>query len=460
MNVKFDYRKQIRGILRLLALFLSANRAFSASISDPLEIDVRRDATVHAIDIALPSVVNIATATIVERAGDPMLENFRRYFGWRVPTERHEEPYSIGSGVIVDEDGYILTNFHVLQRATRAQVKLWDGRLYEVESQYFASPDSDLALLKLRTKPGEKFRAIKFAPDDDLLLGETVIALGNPFGLGGSVSRGILSSKNRRPPVEDEPLSFQDWLQTDAAINPGNSGGPLINLRGELIGVNNARGQGPGIGFAIPTKQIASALSEMLSPESTDSLWFGARIKSGTEPLQIAAVQSGSPADKAGLRVGQVILQVNGSAPRSLVDFNRLIVAAKDHNATLKIQQGSESLEKKVQLVPFDDVIQQKLGLVLLNPTPETAATFNIGAGKGLFVQDVEKDSPADRAQLQKGFMLTGIDGKSANNLMAVAGALTEKKPGASVQLTVVVPRRLSGNYVEFRQGNVNVQVR
>jgi serine protease Do len=437
----------------LFVLLLSANCALSASISDPLETDMRRDATVRAIEIALPSVVNIATATIVERAGDPMLENFRRYFGWRVPTEKHEEPYSIGSGVIVDEEGYILTNFHVLQRATRAQVKLWDGRLYEVESQYVASPDSDLALLKLRTKPGEKFRAIKFAPDDDLLLGETVIALGNPFGLGGSVSRGILSSKNRRPPVEDEPLDIQDWLQTDAAINPGNSGGPLINLRAELIGVNNQRGQGPGIGFAIPTKQIGTALSEMLSPESTDSLWFGARIKSGSAPLQITAVQSGSPADKAGLRAGQEILQVNGSAPRSLVDFNRLIVSAKDHSATLKLQQGSESLEKKIQLVPFDDVIQQKLGLVLLNPTSESA-----GAGKGLVVLDVEKNGPADRAQLQRGFILTGIDGKSANNLMAVASALAEKKPGASAQLTVVVPRRLSGNF--DLQGNVNVQVR
>lgn len=457
MNVKFDCRKRIRGILRLFAFFLSANCALSASISDPLETDVRRDATVRAIDIALPSVVNIATATVRQYADyyDPI---FRQYYRqvWR-----REVLNSIGSGVIIDEDGYILTNFHVLQRATRAQIKLWDGRLYEVESQYVASPDSDLALLKLRTKPGEKFRAIKFAPDDDLLLGETVIALGNPFGLGGSVSRGILSSKNRRPAVEDEPLSFQDWLQTDAAINPGNSGGPLINLRGELIGVNNARGQGPGIGFAIPTKQITTALSELLSPESTDSLWFGTRIKSGTVPLQITAVQSGSPADKAGLRVGQQILQVNGSAPGSLVDFNRLIVAAKDHNATLQIQQGSETLEKKVQLVPFDDVIRQKLGLVLLNPTPETAAAFNIRAGQGLFAQDVEKDGPADRARLQKGFMLTGIDGKGANNLRAVASALAEKKPGANAQLTVVVPRRQSGIFVEPpRQGNVNVQVR
>src|SRR5207342_805516 len=167
------------------------------------------------------------------------------------------------------------------------------------------SSSTDVALIKIRAKSGEKFTAVKFGADDDLLLGETVLALGNPFGLGGSVTKGILSSKSRRPPSETMPLDVPDWLQTDAAINPGNSGGPLVNLRGDLIGVNVAvYREGQGISFAIPVRRITAALAEMYSPETLQSLWFGARVKPGQFPLTVASVQSESPAAKAGLRAG------------------------------------------------------------------------------------------------------------------------------------------------------------
>jgi S1-C subfamily serine protease len=203
-----------------------------ASVAEP---DVRHDATVIAIEKVMPSVVNIATETVIEYH-DWYDELLRRFYG---SPGRRERSMSLGSGVIIDEDGYILTNFHVVRRANRIQVKLWDGREYEAEP-WLATAATDIAVVKLRAKPGEKFKPIKFAPDDDLLLGETVLALGNPYGLGGSVTKGILSSKNRRPSNGNEPLDVEDWLQTDAAINPGNSGGPLVNLRGELIAVNVA----------------------------------------------------------------------------------------------------------------------------------------------------------------------------------------------------------------------------
>src|SRR5882762_3948868 len=310
MNMKHQHKQPLwqRALAAPLAGLLAVN--LSPAPARAVELDIRRDAAVDAIEKVLPSVVNIATATIVERAGDPSLEVFRRFFGWRVPTERREQPYSIGSGVIIDEEGYVLTNLHVLNRASRAQVKLWDGRVYDAEPVVVYTSQKDVALLKLRAKPGEKFKAIKFAKDDDLLLGETVLALGNPFGLGGSVSRGILSSKNRRPSLEDEPLNVADWLQTDAAINPGSSGGPLVNLRGELIGLNVAiYRQGHGIGFAIPIKLVTEAVSEIFIPEVTKSIWFGARIKSGPYPLAITEVESESPAAKAGLKKGDVIVQ-------------------------------------------------------------------------------------------------------------------------------------------------------
>src|SRR5205085_4987775 len=176
-------------------------------------------------------------------------------------------------------------------RANRTQVKLWDGREYDA-TPMVATPFSDVALLKIQAKPGEKFKAVKFAADDDLLLGETVLALGNPFGLGGTVTKGILSSKSRRPPTGNEPLNIQDWLQTDEAINPGNSGGPLINLRGDLIGLSVAvYREGQGISFAIPARRVSAALAEMYSPETLHSLWFGARVRPGVFPLTIASVQ-------------------------------------------------------------------------------------------------------------------------------------------------------------------------
>ena len=230
---------------------LSAWSVPQASLSAAPGADVRRDATVNAIEQVLPSVVNIATENIIEYH-DWYDELLRQFYGVRPPVRKSLD---LGSGVIIDEEGYVLTNFHVVRRANRIQVKLWDGREYEAD-RIVATTASDVALIKIRAKPGERFKAIKFAADDDLLLGETVIALGNPFGLGGSVTRGILSSKNRRPSTGEEPLGMEDWLQTDAAINPGNSGGPLVNLRGELIGLNvavyrdeHAGERGIGVGF-------------------------------------------------------------------------------------------------------------------------------------------------------------------------------------------------------------------
>src|SRR5262249_19952611 len=163
-----------------------------------------RDATVTAVEKVLPCVVNIATETIIEYH-DWYEDLLRRFYGWRGPGHQ-QRSISLGSGGIIDEDGYILTNSHLIRRATRIQVKPWDGREYEAEPLWFTQ-DSDLALLRIQAKPGEKFHAIKFAPADDLLLGETVIALGNPFGLGVSVTKGILSSKNRRPSTGNEPLN-------------------------------------------------------------------------------------------------------------------------------------------------------------------------------------------------------------------------------------------------------------
>ena len=462
MNMKFLNQQSFwqRAVAASLAGLLAVNLAPAPARAG--EPDVRRDAAVDAIEKVLPSVVNIATATIVEYHDfyDTLLQQF---YGVHRPGRRQEQPDSIGSGVIVDEDGYILTNFHVLRRASRVQVKLWNGDIYDAEPVVVYTSQKDVALLKIRAKPGEKFTAIKFAKDDDLLLGETVLALGNPYGLGGSVSRGILSSKARRPALGDEPLEVQDWLQTDAAINPGNSGGPLINLRGELIGLNVAvyrEEQGMGVGFAIPVKQAAAALSDFFTPEWTDSVWFGAKVRASPHPLRVTAVQPGSPADKAGLRAGQEIVEVNGKAPTGLINFNRLVIANESRRATLTVVEKGARRTLQVQLVPFDSLIRAKLGLTLSTLTRDRAALFQVNPGEGLFVEAVEKNGPADRAQIQKDFLITAIDGQSTGDLLGVINILSTKNAGERVRMSVLVRRRFGNGYMQLQQGTAAVQVR
>jgi S1-C subfamily serine protease len=448
---------QLRILLAALVLVFVQSEA--AGATDP---DIRRDATVIAIEKVLPSVVNIATETVIEYHEwyDTML---RQFYGWPRTPLHQEKSVSLGSGVLIDEDGYVLTNLHVVRRASRIQVKLWDGREYDAEP-LVATPGSDVALLKLKTRPGEKFKAIKLAPGDDLLLGETVIALGNPFGLGGSVTKGILSSKNRRPANQNEPLDVQDWLQTDAAINPGNSGGPLVNLRGELIGLNVAvyredgGERGLGVGFSIPVKQVSAALSRFFTPEVTDSLWFGAQLRPGAGPLEVTEVQPGAPAAKAGLSVGDRLLQVNGRIPQNLIDCNRLLVNG-DRSPVLTVEHAGQRRNFSVRLLSFDDLVRHRLGLTLLEINAQAASGLGVQPGEALFIEEVEKGSPADRAQIQRGFLLAALDNRTTATLRDVAEVLSSRKKGETVRLTLIVPRRLRG-YVQLERGAVDLEVR
>ncbi len=436
---------------------------FAPASARAAEPDIRRDAVVEAVQKAMPSVVNIATETIVS-VRDPLEQLFRDFFD---PYYRRRQPntqYSLGSGVIIDEEGYVLTNFHVVNRASRVWVKLADGREFECD-KITETSSTDVALLKIRAKRGEKFTAVKFAGDDDLLLGETVLALGNPFGLGGSVSRGILSSKSRRPPTETEPLDVLDWLQTDAAINPGNSGGPLINLRGELIGISVAiYREGQGIGFAVPVKRIAAALSEIYSPEGLESLWFGARVRPGTIPLQVVSVQMESPSGKAGLRPGDQILQVNGQTPQGFMDFVGRLRAVKDQrDLSLFVQRGTERRTVTLRLVPeksfFNaDLIRKKIGATLQELTGSTAQSTGVRM-EGLMVSGVDRDSPAAEAELQRGMLIAGIDGQNLSSLIKAARLLYAKGRGDAVRLDVIMPRQ-RGMFVQYLQGTVELKLR
>lgn len=442
-------------------LLLLAGLLFKGSARETVS-DVRRDAAVEAIEKVMPSVVNIGTETIVE-APDSFERLFREFFRH---SRQPNSQFSLGSGVIINEDGYVLTNDHVVRRATKIWVKVSDGREFEATNLVAASR-SDVALLKILTNGNEKFKPVTFAQDDDLLLGETVLALGNPFGLGISVSRGILSSKTRRPPAEDEPLGVEDWLQTDAAINFGNSGGPLINVRGELIGLNVAiYSEGQGIGFAIPIKRISKALTEIFTPEGLRSLWFGARIKGASTPLVVASLQPGSPAEKAGIAPGDFILQANGKNLRNFIELSsELVSAGTNREIPVVIQRGGERRTVSVRLTPETTffnagLIRQKLGITLQQLTPELARSLGVNSTEGLIIAGVDRGTPAAEARLERGFVIKEIDGQPAESLVSVARQLNSRKRGDKVRLHVLVPQLRSNRFIQYWSEEVDLRVR
>ncbi|MCX6896977.1 MAG: trypsin-like peptidase domain-containing protein, partial [Verrucomicrobia bacterium] len=370
--------------------------------------------------------------------------------------------HSLGSGVIIDEDGYLVTNDHVVRRADKIQIQLATTKEVYEARLIATDPKNDIALLKITAPPGTKFTAIKFAPDDDLLLGETVLALGNPFGLGGSVSRGILSSKSRIRPTAGQDLEIPNCLQTDAAINPGNSGGPLVNLRGELIGVNVAVLEqsggriARGIGFAVPIQLVTEALGKAFTPESSRQLWFGAQVKPGEAPLTISSVQPGSPAALAGLKVGDVILQVNGKTPRSFIAFNELLAASPQAKVPFTIQRQGETQKLTVSLVPeksfFNaDLVQRKIGVTLQEITPQLAQGLGLPLNYGFIVLGTDAGSPA-AAQLEHGAVITAIDGQTPGDLTEAARLLHAKNKGDTVRLGVLIKQQVrNGPFISIR---------
>jgi S1-C subfamily serine protease len=424
------------------SLFLAgAIRAQQTDLTKTEPLDVRRDATVEAIERVMPSVVNVEGSADVDpnSADDRLMAEF---FGWRLQ-QVQEAVVSRGSGVVIDEEGYVLTNVHVVDGVKRVFVKFNDGS-EPIEAERVAlNAGKDVALLRLKA-PGRKFPAVKFAKDDDLLLGETVIALGNPFGYAGSVSRGILSSRARRGPNEDRSrgdLDTLDWIQTDAAINPGNSGGPLINLRGDLIGINVAtlRPQmgAQGIGFAIPIKRVNQALAEVLSGESVGRFWFGARLKAATRPLTIQAVQPGSPAEKAGLKPGDVISAVQGDPPSGIIEFNRALVKAGDaSDIPLTIRRAGTLKELRLRLIEESDFFN--------NEYLSARAGFKVAAvrGGGFVVQSVDANGPAAAAGLKRGHLIRGLDRTEFPDVVTLARYLFGRPKGETVEVGVLVDQR------------------
>ena len=421
-----------------------------ASVFLQAEESQRQDAVVEAAGLVMPSVVNIATKTRVQRV--------RYYYDWWrdnwAPYAQELPPQeSAGSGVVVDATGYVLTNVHVVKDADEIWVKInneaGEPKTYEAEV-VVGSLTTDIALLKIiHGEAGKTFAVANFANNGDLLLGETVLALGNPFGLGGSVSRGILSSKSRRTETEGSQLDIPDWLQTDASINPGNSGGPLINLDGEIIGINVAvLKEGQGIGFAIPVKRVNEALSRIFTPEFLEGNWFGAKVDAGSRPLTVTAVEPNSPAAKADMAVGDQITKINGHSPRNFIEFAvRLLDLGNNPTVQIDIKRGDDVFLRAVNLIPEktflnSGLIREKTGVSLEALTPEVARALGFNSAEGLVVSQVDADSPADKAGLTTGVVVVAIDDRKAIDIVNAARLLNRKTSGEGLKLSLVHIRR------------------
>jgi S1-C subfamily serine protease len=420
--------------------------------AEPTPGSARRDATVQAIEKAYRTVVNISTERIVTRGyRDPFEDLLYEFYGYRRP-QRAYTSYSLGSGVVVERSGYIVTNQHVVERASKVTVTLTDGSKHE--ARYInGSAKHDLAVLKV--EPEQPLAAIELAADDDLLLGETVIALGDPYGLENTISRGVLSAKNRKATWEGEVV-FEDMLQTDAAINPGNSGGALINLDGRLIGINTAMmAEAQSIGFAIPVKRVRQILGELLSPEKSKGVWFGARVATQGGRLTVASVQKGSPAERAGLRVGDEIVTLDGEPVRESVDFeSRLLRKAAGQVVSLTLQRGDRSAQATVTLTAVPkvsgfEIAWSKLGVRLQTVTADLAQAMGLNASHGMVVTEVERSGPAWQAGIRRGLVVARVGGLDLRQESDVAAALGEVASGDSVTMMV---------YTSVRRGPFVVQ--
>ena len=299
--------------------------------------------------IATPAVVNISAATIIPGRRSPLFDDplFRYFFGDEdIPFRQPERVVrSLGSGVIVSRDGFILTNNHVVAGASRISVTLADGRRFSDAQVVGTDPATDLALLRIRANG---LPAIKWGDSKALEVGEWVLAIGNPYGLSQTVTAGIVSAKGRR----DVGISvYEDFIQTDAAINPGNSGGALVNTRGELVGINTAilsqSGGNVGIGFAIPSHEARRVMELLVREGKVSRGWLGiipARVEEGTvQGVIVANLFRNSPADLAGLDIDDIILECNGKKVTSPGELKNMIAAMPaGTEVTLLVQRGNE----------------------------------------------------------------------------------------------------------------------
>jgi Do/DeqQ family serine protease len=400
-----------------------------------------------------PAVVNVY-ATQMRRetrspfAGDPF---FERFFGQPFGMPRERARSSLGSGVIVAEDGVIVTNHHVIKNATKVRVVTADGREYQAEI-LLRDEKTDLAVLRIKDGD-EEFPVLEFADSDNLEVGDLVLAIGNPFGVGQTVTSGIVSAVARTD-IGVNDLSF--FIQTDAAINPGNSGGALVNLRGDVIGINTAifsrSGGSIGLGFAIPSNMVRNVVAQALAGSSeVERPWIGANFQRVTSDIArsmdlvrprgalVTRVEPRSPAARAGLRVGDLVIGVGDRDVQSPAALEyRLALYDIGRRVRLRVLRRGEELRMRVRLERPPETVEPNLQLItghsplagakVADLSPRLAVRLDLPAGKtGVAVVDVDRGSPAARQGLRQGDVIVRIQGDAIRTSRQLAEATARR---------------------------------
>jgi len=441
------------------------------------------------VDGLLPGVVNISTTQSVAAGpeipqfppGSPFEEFFKEFFERQGPQDRTRQATSLGSGFIIDPDGYIVTNNHVIEDADEITVILQDES--ELPAEIIGiDPKTDLALLKVEVD--EPLDALEWGDSSVVRVGDWVVAIGNPFGLGGTVTAGIVSARQRD--INAGP--YDDFLQTDASINRGNSGGPMFNMDGKIIGINTAifspSGGSIGIGFAIPSNLARNVITQLQEFGETRRGWLGVRIQTVTDDIAqslgldetqgalVASVTPDSPAEDAGLAQGDVILEFDGRAVTEMRNLPR-IVAETPIDETVDVviwrKGGRETVSVTIGQLDESDIQTasvtsstvteeeslEALGLQLTRVTDEMRLRFDLGEDvRGVLVLDVDVGSPAEEKGLQPGDLIIEVGQEPVASPGDVADKVQAAKEAGRKSVLLLVQRVDDLRFVAVRIGD------
>ena len=421
-----------------------------------------------------PAVVNIRTVKTIKGGGrvfrhfnrgpsgqdDPMQDFFDKFFGGE--RQRDFKQRSLGSGFIIDKEGYIVTNNHVVENADKIKVILKDEKEFDAEI-IGRDASTDIALIKIKSKRNLPF--VELGDSDALKVGQWVVAIGNPFGLEHTVTAGIVSAKGRV--IGSGP--YDDFIQTDASINPGNSGGPLLDMRGKVIGINTAIvATGQGIGFAIPINLAKKVLDQLQNSGEVTRGWLGVGIQGLTQELAeyygikngkgvlVTEVFPGDPADQAGIRPKDIIVEVNGNKVETSRDLTGLIAdTGVGETAEIKILRNGKEKRYKVTISKRDDarlytgnrekVKEEELGLRVATLTPELTTRFNTTETEGVIVVDIAPQSKGEESGIQAGDIIKEINHNPIKTVQDYTEAIKNIKTGKPIHLFI---RRINAGFL------------
>ena len=430
---------------------------------------LRRTPIVEAVEKAGPAVVNISTEQIVRRqspfgSSDPFFDQFFRDFFDPFPRREYKQN-SLGSGVIIDKRRYVLTNYHVVLKASKITVTLADNREFEGEI-VGSDPKSDLAIVKLLTE--EDVPVAAMGVSNDLMIGEPVIAIGNPFGLSHTITTGVISALDRSIRVSDEQ-TLRGFIQTDAPINPGNSGGPLINILGDVIGINTAiYSEAQGIGFAIPIDKAKRIISELIEYGKVRAAWVGVAVQDITpaiaqyfkydsaEGVLISQVFEESAAERAGLKQGDIIVEINNQPVRDQFGYQAALdeFTAND-TLTFTVFRDGKPLTVEVKAEEFSQeqaikLAYQEFGVAVEEITNQKAEEYDLQTRQGVLIKKVRPQSSAAQVGIEPGDIIRQIEGVPVGNMADFGEILSKIRQQSGA--VFLIQRGARGYYVTLER--------